>query len=86
MMWVARNGMRLAITAVAFAGAISAAFSGFVGGRALQHHSDLGDGSDWAYLMSQSDIALVLLALALVCGCIFVVMVWWNSSSRSSNP
>jgi H+/Cl- antiporter ClcA len=68
----------LAITFVAFMGAISAAFSGFSGGRLVQHHLDFGGGSDWSYLNDQLGVAVWLCLLAFICGAAFLVLVWWK--------
>jgi hypothetical protein len=86
MNWIVFNARRLVITGVAFIGAICASLSGFVGGRALQHYANRGGASDWDYLMNHSNIALLLLALALACGFIFLATVWWNSPSRTGAP
>jgi hypothetical protein len=77
MNWIAQHRRRLAITFVAFMGAISAAFSGFSGGRFLQHHLDFGDGSDWSYLNDKLGVAIWLCLLACICG-VFLVLVWWK--------
>lgn len=74
---IARHPRRLAITLVAVIGAMSAAFGGFYGGRFLQHYADLGGGSDWDYLNGAFIIATSLCLLALVCGAVFLGLVWW---------
>jgi len=76
MNWMARHRRRLEITFVAFAGAISAALSGLSGGRLLQHHLDFGGGSDWSYLDSEFGIAAWLFLLAIICGAVFLALVW----------
>jgi H+/Cl- antiporter ClcA len=76
MNWLARHRRRLAITFVAFIGAISAALSGFSGGRLVQHHADFGGGSHWSYLNDQISAALWLCLLAFICGAVFLVLVW----------
>lgn len=78
MNWIARHPRRLAITLVALIGAMSAAFGGFFGGRVLQHHADLGGGSDWDYLNGTLSIATSLCLLALICGAVFLGLVWWK--------
>jgi hypothetical protein len=75
---IARHPRRLAITLVAFIGAMSAAFGGFLGGRVLQHHADLGGVSDWGYLNETLNIATWLCLLALICGAVFPALVWWK--------
>jgi hypothetical protein len=75
---VARHPRRLAITLVAFIGAMSAAFGGFLGGRVLQHHADLGGVSDRGYLNETLNIATWLCLLALICGAVFPALVWWK--------
>jgi disulfide bond formation protein DsbB len=82
MNWFARHRRRLAITFVAFIGAISAAPSGFSGGRVTQHHLDLGGGSNWNFLNDESNVAVWLLVLALVCGAAFLVLVWREASGN----
>jgi ABC-type Fe3+ transport system permease subunit len=84
MNWMARHRRRLAITLIAFAGAISAAFSGFSGGRFLQHHVDFGGGSDWSHLNNTLSIAEWLGLLALVCGVVFLVLVWWRGHGNDN--
>jgi MFS family permease len=76
MDWIARHRRRLAITFVGFVGAISAAFGGFFGGRFLHHHADLGGSSDWGYLNGTFNAATWLCLLALICGVMFLVLVW----------
>ena len=73
-----RHRRRVAVTLVAFIGAISAALGGFFGGRFLQHHVDLGDGSDWSYLNDTLSLAVWLSILAFICGVLFLVLVWWK--------
>ena len=78
MGWIAGHRRRLAITFVAFIGAFSATFGGFFGGRFLQHHADLGGGSNWDYLNGTFNVAIWLCLLALICGVVFLVLVWWR--------
>jgi hypothetical protein len=68
----------VAITFVAFIGAISAAFGGFFGGRFLQHHADFGGGSDWSYLNDTLGVAVWLCLLAIICLAVFLMLVWWK--------
>ncbi|MBR0851151.1 hypothetical protein JQ543_25635 [Bradyrhizobium diazoefficiens] len=78
MNWIARHPRRLAITLVAFIGAMSAAFGGLFGGRVLQHYADFGGGSDWDYLNGTLSIATWLCLLAVVSGAVFLGLVWWK--------
>jgi disulfide bond formation protein DsbB len=57
-------------------GSVSAAFSAFFGGLLTQHRIDFHDGSDWSYLNDQLSVAIWLCLLALVCGVVFLVVVW----------
>ncbi|MES2195422.1 MAG: hypothetical protein V4517_13465 [Pseudomonadota bacterium] len=82
MEWMGRHRRRLAITFVALAGAISAALSGFSGGRFLQHHLDLGGGSDWNYLNDKLSVAVWLGLLACICLVVFLGLVWWKGHTN----
>lgn len=88
MMRIARHRHFL-MTMIALIGAISAAFSGFFGGRVFQHHWDQGDLSRWDFLFWSSGVALTFLVVALVCGAGFLMFVWLgrlNGRDASSNP
>lgn len=78
-----RHRLKLALTATALAGAASAGFSGYFGGKALQMLSIQGDAVDWMRVASLSDRALILFAAACALACVFLYLLWAKAGAIS---